>query len=191
MDQYAAPPITELLMRWTAGDLGCRDQLVPVVEHELRRMARRHMRAERTGHTLQTTALVNEAWLRIVDQSRANFQCRANFFGMASSMMRRILVDHARRLCRAKRGGGADHLPMDEELVFSPAKSAALVALDDALQDLARAYPRHAQVVELRYFGGLSVEEAAVALQMHARTVIRDWSFAKAWLKRELTHDEA
>jgi len=149
------------------------------------------MRKEREGHTLQTTALVNEAYLKLVDQSRASWKNRAQFLGVASGLMRRILVDHARGLCRAKRGGAAGHLPLDEDLVFSPAKSAALVALDDALEELARLDPRKAKVVELRYFGGLSVEEAAEALGVHANTIIRDWGLARAWLRHELKRELA
>jgi RNA polymerase sigma-70 factor, ECF subfamily len=179
-------PITQLLLRWNAGEESCLDELIPLLEVELRRIAHRQMRREREGHTLQTTALVNEAYLKLVDQSRANWRNRAQFLGVASELMRRILVDHARGLCRTKRGGPAGYLPMDEDFIFSPAKSAALVALDDALQDLAKLDPRKARVVELRYFGGLSVEEAAEALQVHPNTIIRDWSLARAWLKREL-----
>jgi RNA polymerase sigma-70 factor (ECF subfamily) len=182
-----AAPITALLLRWGAGDEQCLNELVPLVERELRRIAHHLMRRERQGHTLQTTALVNEAYLKLVDQSRATWQNRAHFVGIAASMMRRILVDHARGLQRNKRGGAAEHLLLDEGLVFSPSKSAALIALDDALEDLARMDPRKAQVVELRYFGGLSVEEAAEALRVHPNTVIRDWNMAKVWLKRELT----
>ena len=144
------------------------------------------MRKEREGHTLQTSALVNEAYLKLVDQSRAKWENRAQFLGVAASLIRHILVDHARGLCRNKRGGAAGHLPIDEGLVFSPAKSAALVALDDALEDLTRVDPRRARVVELRYFGGLSVEEAAEALHVHPNTVIRDWNMARVWLKHEL-----
>ena len=129
MSSHKASPITELLRRGTAGDRGCLDELVPLVEQELRQMAHRHMRRERPGHTLQTTALVNEAYLRLVDQKQLNWQHRAQFFGVAASLMRRILVDHARRLNRAKRGGAGGHLPIHEELVFSPGKSAALIAL--------------------------------------------------------------
>jgi len=183
-----AEPITQLLVRWSAGEEACLDALVPLVEPELRRMAHRQMRKERAGHTLQTTALVNEAYLKLVDQSRATWQNRVQFLGVAAALMRRILVDHARGLCREKRGGVAAHLPFDERFVFSARKSAALVALDDALEELARLDPRKARVVELRYFGGLSVEEAAEALQVHPNTVIRDWSLARAWLKRELSH---
>ena len=187
----AASPITGLLLRWSAGEQGCLDELLPLVDRELRRIAHRHMRREREGHTLQTTALVNEAYLKLVDQSRAKWENRAQFLGVAASLMRRILVDHARGLQRDKRGGAAEHLLLDEGLVFSPRKSAALIALDDALEDLARMDPRKAQVVELRYFGGLSVEEAAEALHVHPNTVIRDWNMAKVWLKHELTRGKS
>jgi RNA polymerase sigma-70 factor (ECF subfamily) len=186
-----AGPVTQLLLRWNSGEESCRDELIQLLDYELRRIAHRHMRKEREGHTLQTTALINEAYLKLVDQSRANWQNRVHFLGVASAVMRRVLVDHARGLCRDKRGGAAGHLPLDEGLVFTPAKSAALVALDDALEELARLNPRKAQVVELRYFGGLSVEEAAEALGVHPNTIIRDWSLARAWLKRELARGAA
>jgi RNA polymerase sigma factor (TIGR02999 family) len=184
-----AAPITELLLRWNGGEESCLDELMRVLEQELRRIASRHMRKERDGHTLQTTALVNEAYLKLVDQSRANWQNRAHFLSVAASLMRRILVDHARGLCRNKRGGVGGHVPLDENFVFSPAKSASLIALDDALQELSRVDPRKAQVVEMRYFGGLSVEEAAEALHVHPNTIIRHWGLARAWLKRELSRD--
>ena len=187
MESNASEPVTELLMRWSAGERNCLDELIPLMEKELRGIAHRHMRRERPGHTLQTTALVNEAWLKLVDQSRANWRNRVQFLGVAAGLMRHILVDHARAVYRGKRGGGAAHLALDEGLVVSPSKSAALVVLDDALQELARVDPRKAQVVELRYFGGLDVEETAEALGVHPNTVIRDWSLAKAWLKRELS----
>jgi RNA polymerase sigma factor (TIGR02999 family) len=187
MDSPDSSPITELLHRWGAGEEACLNELIPLVDRELRCIARQLMRKERQGHTLQTTALVNEAYMKLVDQSRATWQNRAQFVGIAASLMRRILADHARGLQRNKRGGAAEHLLFDEGLVFSPRKSAALIALDDALEDLARVDPRKAQVVELRYFGGLSVEEAAEALHVHPNTVISDWSIARAWLKRELT----
>jgi RNA polymerase sigma factor (TIGR02999 family) len=186
-----AGPVTQLLLRWNSGEESCRDELIQLLDQELRRIAHRQMRKEREGHTLQTTALINEAYLKLVDQSRANWQNRVHFLGVASGLMRRILVDHARGLCRNKRGGVAGHLPLDEDLVFTPAKSAALVALDDALEELARLNPRKAQVVELRYFGGLSVEEAAEALGVHPNTIIRDWSLARAWLKRELGRENS
>jgi RNA polymerase sigma factor (TIGR02999 family) len=161
-----------------------------MVEGELRRIAHRYMRVERPGHTLQTSALVNEAYLKLVDQARVDWQNRAQFLGLAAHIMRHILVDHARELSRGKRGGGTHLLPLNEGLVFSAPKSAALVALDDALNELARFAPRKAQVVELRYFGGMSVEETAEALGVHP-TVIRDWGLARAWLKRELSPKEA
>ena len=178
--------ITELLLRWKAGDRQGLDQAVPLVDRELRRIAHRAMRSERPGHTLQTTALVNEAYLRLVDQSRVNWQNRAHFLGVAAGLMRQILVDHARRVCRAKRGGGVQHLPLDEGLVYSPAMSESLLVVDEALSRLAEFDARKARVVELRYFAGMSVEEAAEALGVHPNTVIHDWSLAKAWLKREM-----
>jgi len=187
MDSHDSSLITGLLLRWSAGEDECFNELVPLVEQELRRIAHSLMRKERQGHTLQTTALVNEAYLKLVDQSRANWQNRAHFVGVAATLMRRILVDRARGLHRNKRGGAAEHLVLDEGLVFSPGKSGALIALDDALEDLAKMDPRKARVVELRYFGGLSVEEAAEVLQVHPNTVIRDWDLARKWLKRELT----
>jgi RNA polymerase sigma-70 factor, ECF subfamily len=179
-------PVTELLLRWKAGDRQGLDQAVPLVDRELRRIAHRAMRGERPGHTLQTTALVNEAYLRLVDQSRVNWQNRAHFLGVAAGLMRQILVDHARRVCRAKRGGGVQHLPLDEGLVYSPAMSESLLVVDEALSRLAEFDARKARVVELRYFAGMSVQEAAEALGVHPNTVIHDWSLAKAWLKREL-----
>ena len=186
MTPNPAAPITQLLPRWNAGEVACRDELIPLMEQELRRIAGRQMRKEREGHTLQTTALVNEAYLKLVDRSRANRQNRAHFLAVAASLMRRILVDHARGYCRNKRGGNGAHMPLDENFVFAPAKSASLIALDDALQELARMDPRKAQVVEMRYFAGLRVEEAAEALHVHPNTIIRDWGLARAWLKREL-----
>jgi len=191
MGSNAAGPVTQLLLRWNSGEESCLDELIPLLDHELRLIAHRQMRKEREGHTLQTTALINEAYLKLVDQSRANWHNKAHFLGVASGVMRRILVDHARGLCRAKRGGAAQHLPIDEALVFSPAKSAAVVALDDALQELAHVDPRRVQIVEMRYFGGLTVEETAEALGVHPNTVIRDWALTKAWLKRELSRASA
>ena len=186
MEPAGSAPVTELLLRWKAGDREGLDQAVPLVDRELRRIAHRAMRSERPGHTLQTTALVNEAYLRLVDQSRVNWQNRAHFLGVAAGLMRQILVDHARRVCRAKRGGGVQHLPLDEELAYSPAVSESLLVLDEALDRLAAFDARKARVVELRYFAGMSVEEAAEALGVHPNTVIHDWRLAKAWLKREL-----
>ena len=185
MRSQSAGEITHLLLRWNGGDGKSLNELIPLVERELRRIARRHMRQERPGHTLQTTALVNEAYLKLVDQTRANWKNRVHFFGVASAMMRRILVDHARALRSGKRGSAEGHLPLGE-FVFTPAKSAALVRLDDALQALAQIDARKARVVELRYFGGLSVEEVAEVLAVHSNTVVRDWRLAKAWLAREI-----
>lgn len=185
MSSNPAGEITHLLLRWNSGDGESLNELIPLVEQELRRIARRHMHHESPGHTLQTTALVNEAYLKLVDQTRATWKNRAQFFGVTSAIMRRILVDQARAQQSGKRGSGADHFPLDE-MTFTPAKSAALVRLDDALQDLAKTDARKARVVELRYFGGLSVEETAEVLAVHPNTVIRDWGIAKAWLSREL-----
>ena len=166
-------------------------ELIPLVEGELRQIAHRYMRMERRGHTLQTSALVNEAYLKLVNHSHVDWQNRAHFLGVAAQLMRHILVDHARGLCREKRGGGVALLPLNEGLVFSARKSAALVALDDALIELTKFDPRKARVVELRYFGGMTVEETAEVLGVHANTVINDWSTAKVWLKRELNRETA
>jgi RNA polymerase sigma factor (TIGR02999 family) len=179
--------VTRLLVRWQRGERECLNQLLPFVHNELRRIARRYMRRESPGHTLQTTALVNEAYIRLVDQTHVTWQNRSHFFGIAAHLMRRILVDHARGSHRQKRGGDFCHLPLNEELAFSPAKSATLIALDEALDELAKFDPRKAQVVELRYFGGMSVDEVAEVLGVHANTVIRDWDVAKRWLKNEMS----
>jgi RNA polymerase sigma-70 factor (ECF subfamily) len=178
--------VTELLLRWRAGDRACLDRLVPLVDEELRRIAHSYMRKERQGQTLQTTALVNEAYLRLVHQGHADCESRSQFLAIAARLMRQILVDRARRFRSKKRGSGAELLPLDEGLVFSSVRSASLVALDDALKNLAGFDARKAQIVELRYFGGLTVEETAEALLVHRNTVVRDWNLAKAWLKREL-----
>jgi len=182
------PPdqITRLLHAWRRGDTAARDELMALVYGELHRLARGYMRRERPGHTLQTTALINEAYLRLTNQTRMDWQSRAQFFGLAAQFMRRILVDHARARQSAKRLGAAAPVPLDEAAVFAPERGPALVALDDALERLAAVDARKATVVELRYFGGLSVEEAAEFLGVSAITVMRDWSFAKAWLQREL-----
>jgi len=186
MEPAGSTPVTELLRQWQAGDRAGLDQAVLVVGRELRRIAHRAMRNERPGHTLQTTALIHETYLRLVDQSQVNWQNRAHFLGVAAGLMRQILVDHARRVCRAKRGGGVQHLPLDENLAYSPAISASVLALDEVLGRLAKFDARKARVVEMRYFAGMSVEETAEALSVHPNTVIHDWSLARAWLKREL-----
>ena len=159
---------------------------MPLVHSELRRLAHRAMARERRGHTLQTTALVNEAYLRLVDSSKVRWQDRAHFFAMSAQLMRRILVDHSRTRQARKRGGGARRIELDETLAVSPEKSADLVALDEALDALAAVDARKARVVELRYFGGLTAEESAEALGVSAETILRDWKLAKAWLLRRL-----
>ena len=179
--------ITQLLVNWRKGDLAALDRLVPLVHEELRRVARRHMARERAGHTLQATALVNEAYARLIDITHVNWQDRAHFFAMSSRLMRRILVDFARAKAYQKRGGGAQKVSLDEAFVVSPEPSRDLVALDDALTALAAFDARKAQVVEMRFFGGLSVEETAEALKVSGKTVMRDWKIAKAWLLRELS----
>jgi RNA polymerase sigma factor (TIGR02999 family) len=183
----AAPsePVTDLLLAWGQGDDSALDRLIPLVRVELHRLARRHMRRERTGHTLQTTALVNEAYLRLVDLGRVRWQDRAHFFAMSARVMRRILVDHARSRQFVKRGGGARTIPFDEALV-SVERNVDLVELDDALHRLADLDPRKGQVVEMRFFAGLSVEETATALGVSPVTVMRDWRVARAWLFKEL-----
>ena len=178
--------VTGLLAAWAQGDRAALDRLLPVVEAELRLLAHRYLRRERPDHTLQTTALVNEAYLRLVDQRTGRWQGRAHFFGIAAQMMRRILIDHARRVAYAKRGGGAAKLSLDEACVVSEERASELVALDDALATLATVDERKSRVVELRYFGGLSVEETAEVLGVHPDTVTREWRRARAFLRREL-----
>jgi RNA polymerase sigma factor (TIGR02999 family) len=182
--QPASP--TALLLAWGRGETDAFDRLVPLVHAELRRLARRYMGRERPGHTLQATALVNEAYLRLIEVKHVRWQNRAHFFAMSARVMRRILVDSARARRNDKRGGGVRKVSFDEDLVGLPETGADLVALDDALRALEVAHPRKSQVVELRYFGGLSIEEAGEALQVSPDTVKRDWRFAKLWLLREL-----
>lgn len=177
---------TELLLAWSRGDAHAFDQLVPLVHAELRRLARRHMARERKDHTLQASALVNEAYLRLIDLKQMQWQNRAHFFAMSARVMRRVLVDFARAHRNEKRGGGAPKVTFDEALL--PARKAGddIGALDDALRALAVVHPRKSDVVELRYFGGLSLEETAEALHVSVDTVKRDWRFAKLWLLHEL-----
>lgn len=182
-------PVTGLLVDWANGDASAFDRLVPLVHHELRRLARRQMHGERAGHTLQTTALVNEAYMRLLGLERVRWQDRGHFFAMAARLMRRVLVDHARSRQYQKRGGGSEHVVFDEELVAAGERPADMVALDDALALLAVVDKRKSDVVELRFFGGCSVEETAQALGVSPETVMRDWRFAKAWLLRELQGD--
>jgi RNA polymerase sigma factor (TIGR02999 family) len=178
---------TALLLAWGRGDPRAFEELVPLVHDELRRLARRYMARERPDHTLQATALVNEAYLRLIDLKRIRWQDRAHFFAMSARVMRRILVDFARARRQDKRGGGAPKVSLDEALLVGEATGRDLVALDDALQALAAVHPRKSEVVELRYFGGLSLEETAEALHISTDTVKRDWRFAKLWLLRELS----
>lgn len=180
--------VTGFLIEWCNGDQTALERLIPVVEKELRRLAHHYMYREHPGHTLQTTALVNEAFLRLMDQRRVRWQNRAHFFGIAAKIMRRILLNYARDRDRIKRGGGAVHLSLSEADVVSNEKSVELIALDDALNRLALVDERKSRVVELRYFGGLSVEETAEVLKVSQITVMRDWNIAKAWLAREMTH---
>jgi len=178
--------LTQLLVDWSHGDKAALDKLMPLVDEELRRLAHRYMSRERAGHTLQTTALVNEAFLRLINRSKVDWQNRAHFFGLAAQLMRTILVDHARSHACAKRGGGADKLELDEGLVVSQQKASEVLALDDALKELAVIDPEQGRIVELRFFGGLTVEETAEVLHISPATVKREWSTAKAWLYREL-----
>ena len=191
IDAPGSPPhqVTRLLVDWRNGDQGALERLIPLVHEELRRVARRPMAHERAGHTLQATALVNEAYVRLIDIRQVNWQDRAHFFAMSSRLMRRILVDFARAKGYQKRGGGVQKVSLDEALIVSQEPGADLVALDAALNALAVFDARKAQVVEMRFFGGLSVEETAEALKVSVDTVMRDWKLAKAWLLRELTDD--
>jgi RNA polymerase sigma factor (TIGR02999 family) len=179
--------VTGLLKAWSGGDQAALERLADQVYDELRRIARRYMRNERAGNTLQTTALVNEVYLRLVDVKNVDWQQRAQFFAIAAQMMRRILVDAARARGSRKRGGGAVKVNVDEALVVSPERDSSLVALDEALEAFTKLAPRQAKVVELRYFGGLSEEETAEVLRISVRTVRRDWDFSKSWLMRELS----
>lgn len=173
--------VTRLLIDWGNGDQAALDELIPLVYDELRRLARRYMRRESQDHTLQTSALVNEAYLRLVDQKSVKWQNRAHFFGVAAQMMRRILVDHARSRLRAKRGGGAQMVSLADEAVMYQ-EVAEVIALDDALNNLAELDPRKSQIVEMKFFGGLTNEDVAEVLKVTTRTVEREWRKAKAWL---------
>ena len=179
--------VTQLLLAWNEGDEGALERLVPLVYQELRRLARRQMRGERPDHSLQPTALINEAYLRMVDLRNVQWQNRAHFFALCAQMMRRILEDFARSRRYQKRGGGARPIPLDHALEVSPEKSKDLVAVDNALTALAKIDARKGQVVELRFFGGLTAEETAEVLKVSPETVLRDWKLAKAWLLRELS----
>ena len=179
--------VTQLLIAWGNGDDSVRDELMTLVYEELHRIAHRHIRNERQGHTLQTSALVNEAFVRLVNQRNAHWQSRNHFFSIAAQMMRRILVDYARSRRYAKRGGDAIQVSLNEDLIVMDERSADVVALDEALKDLATIDERKCKVVELRFFAGLSIEEIAEVLAVSPGTVMRDWRLAKAWLNRAMT----
>lgn len=192
MENPSPENVTQLLKAWSSGDRAALDELTPLVYEELRRLAHRYMSRERTGHTLQTTALVNEAYLKLVGQKETRWENRAQFFGLASQVMRNILVDYARTRSRSKRGGAQqEFVSVDElEAAIMPEKAAEILALDEALRKLEREFPRKSRVVELRYFGGLSVEETAEVLKISPVSVMRDWNVAKAWLYREMNGNE-
>jgi len=185
-EEQSTGDVSVLLHAWSEGDQAALPRLTPIVYAELHRLAQRYMRREAAGHSLQTTALVNEAYMRLVDYKRMQWQDRAHFFAVSSQLMRRILVEHARRR-NLKRGGGMRRFSLDEVSVMSRERTPDLVALDDALNALASMDPRKVQVVEMRFFGGLSVDETAEVLKVSSVTVMRDWSTAKAWLYREMT----
>ena len=178
--------ITELLEAWNDGDQSAPEKLMPLVERELHRIADRYMRRESPAHTLQTTALVNEAYIQLIDQRATRWQNRAHFFGIAATIMRRILLNYARNRGRDKRGGEVTRVSLSEAAAMSEEKSAELIALDEALRKLESIDERKSRIVELRYFGGLSVEETAAFLKVSHRTVARDWKLARAWLRREI-----
>lgn len=183
------PDVTALLVEVANGNQAAQEKLVPLVYDQLKRLARRYMRRERAGHTLQTTALVHEAYLKLVGQHSPHWQSRAQFYGTAAQLMRRILIDHARRHLREKRGGTQVILPLDEALAFTPEHSEDLLKLDEALDRLSKLDPRQSRIVELRFFGGLSVEETSTFLNVSPITVKRDWAVAKVWLYAELRPD--
>ena len=182
----ASREVTQILKEWSAGDSTAADKLMPLVYEELRRLARSYLARERADHTLQATALVHEAYLRLADARELDWKDRAHFYGIAARLMRRILVDHARSHQAAKRGGLMQKYPLEEAGEMPGTGATDLVALDNALEELTRIYPRKSQVVELKFFGGLEANEIAEVLQISEKTVLRDWKFAKLWLYRQL-----
>jgi RNA polymerase sigma-70 factor (ECF subfamily) len=178
--------VTQLLKAWRNGDQTALDRLIPLVYDELRRLAHQHMRREKSPHVLQTTALVNEAYLRLMDQTQVQFENRAHFFGIAARLMRQILVDDARRRNVAKRGGGMIQIPLEDVTDVAQQQAGNVLAVDEALHTLAQKDSRQSEIVELRFFGGLSIEETAEVLKVSPGTVMRDWTFARAWLKNEM-----
>lgn len=188
--QMTQPPtheLTQLLMAWSDGDRAALDKLTPLVYEELRRLAHSYMNRERKGHTLQTTALVNEAYLRLFNREEIHWQNRAHFFAIAAQLMRRILVDHARGRTSQKRGGKAQMVSLDEAAIISQERASEVIALDEALKGLALIDPQQSRIVELRFFGGLSVDETAEVLSLSPATIKREWSSAKLWLHREIS----
>lgn len=181
-----SPDVTQLLRNWQVGDQSARDQLLEIVYEELRRQAARYLRRERPDHTLQPTALVHEAYLQLIDQSRVNWEHRAHFFGAAARLMRRVLVDHARAHQAEKRGSGEEKLALDEAMAVPQSKDLNILALNDALEELARMDEQQSRIVELRYFGGLSIEETATVTGVSPATVKREWAMAKAWLQTQI-----
>jgi RNA polymerase sigma factor (TIGR02999 family) len=186
----ASQDVTRLLVDWSNGDQAALDKLLPLVNDELRQLARRYMRRESPGHTLQTSALINEAFLRLIDQERVRWQNRAHFFGVAAQLMRRVLIDHARSHRYAKRGGGALKVSLDEAAAVTEARAAELLAVDEALEKLTKMDARKGRIVELRFFGGLTEVEAAEAMGVSLPTAQREWRAAKAWLRRMLTDEK-
>lgn len=191
MTQPSTHEVTQLLIEWSNGDKAALDKLMPLIHEELLRLAHHYMSRERPGHTLQTTALVDEAYLRLVNRKDVHWQNRAHFFAIAAQLMRSILVDHARSHAYAKRGGGARKIALEDAMVVSEERAAEVVALDDALKELASFDPQQSRIVELRFFGGATIEETAEVLALSPATIKREWSTAKAWLYRELSKESA
>jgi len=186
----AQQQVTQLLVAWSNGDSAALDELIPLVQPELHRLAHYYMSREGAGHTLQTTALVNEAYLQFADTTRPRWQNRPHFFAVAAQLMRRIMVDHARQRHALKRGGGAVKVTLDETALVTETRAAEMLALDEALENLAAFDLRKSKIVEIRYFGGLKIEEIAEVLKIHPNTVMRDWNAAKAWLYAALSGEE-
>src|SRR5262245_42935358 len=182
--------VTRLLLQWSGGDRAALDKLMPLVYEELRRLAHHYMAGERPGHTLQTTAIVHEAYLQLIDQRNVQWQNRAHFFGIAAHLMRRILANYARSRGYAKRGGGAHKVSLDKAMTVSEERAADMVALDDALTAVVEIDPRKSQMIEMRFFGGLSIEETAEVMGLSPGTVMREWTLAKAWLRREISKEQ-
>jgi RNA polymerase sigma factor (TIGR02999 family) len=191
VNSNSPPDVTQILKDWSGGDSTAPEKLMPLVYEELRRLARNYLARERGDHTLQATALVHEAYLRMVDEKRVSWQSRAHFYGIAARLMRRILVDHARAHNAAKRGGLEQKLTLDEARDLPTKNAVELVALDGALENFAQTYPRKSEVVELKFFGGLDAKQISEVLQVSEKTVLRDWNFAKLWLCRALSENAA